>query len=177
MTTTDIKREDMGCWQLPLPPDPSDKYAADWEPIPRYMANRVVPFGYYIDPDDERWLLPIARELQLLALAKVHVKRYSYTDVAAWLTAQSGRYITAAGLRQRIKSEQKRKNLAATKRAYAKRLSEVIAQIDDLEHRRLGAKKGPTDEAGSSGTTGSDTQSRGRGTTETCPCCGATRSV
>ena len=75
--TTKLKREDMGFWSLPLPPDPSDKYAAEWEAIPFVGNTRFVPFGYMVDPADSKWLLPIPKELQLFELAKDYLKRYS----------------------------------------------------------------------------------------------------
>ena len=38
-----------------------------WQRIPR--VSTYIPFGYEIDPDDEDWLLPISKELELLELA------------------------------------------------------------------------------------------------------------
>ena len=140
--TERIDREDIGLWQLPKPIDPTAKYRAEWETIPNLTFNKLVPFGYEIDPEDEGWLKPISRELELLELAKVHLKRYSYRDVAAWLSSQSGRSISHAGLQRRIEIERKRKATATLKRYYAQKLQRCIDQIEILEHRRTGAKAG-----------------------------------
>jgi hypothetical protein len=98
-----------------------------------------VPFGYEIDPDDEDWLKPIPKELELLELAKKHLKQYSYREVSAWLSTQSGRYISHAGLKSRIDVERKRKSLARIKRKLAERLEKAISQYEELEKQRLGA--------------------------------------
>lgn len=168
---------DLGYWKLPLPEDPTAKYRGEWERIPKIGNYKVIPFGYVVDPDDEDWLLPVPKELELLELAKEHLKKYSYEDVAAWLTTQSGRSITGMGLKVRVDIERKRKKLATIKRFYAKRLGKILAQIDALETQRTGAKKRPTDERGSS-ETGSGAEKATEGENEyRCPCCGAARSI
>lgn len=170
------RNSELGYWSLPLPENPADKYKAEWERIPRLNLLNV-PFGYEVDPEDPEWLLPIAKELELFELAKEYLKRYSYADVAAWLTTQSGRNVSVMGLHKRVKIERKRKKLAAIKRHYAERLRKTLSQIEALEHQRLGAKKRASDESGS-GSTGEGTAESG--TTEDkhcCPCCGATASL
>ena len=107
-----------------------------WERIPR--VSRHVPFGYEIDQEDEDWLKPIPKELELLELAKKHLKQYSYREVSAWLTTQSGRSITHDGLKKRIDVERKRKKLATIKRKLAQRLEKALRQIEILEKERLG---------------------------------------
>jgi len=144
--TERLHREDIGFWQLPLPEDPTAKYRAEWERIPNLSFNKLVPFGYEVDSEDSEWLNPIPKQLELLELAKEHLKRYSYRDVAAWLTAQSGRSISHVGLTRRIDIERKRKTTATLKRYYAKKLQRIIEQIETLEHKRTGAKKGQANE-------------------------------
>ena len=107
-----------------------------WERVPRVSPQ--VPFGYEIDPDDDEWLKPIPKELELLELAKKHLKQYSYREVSAWLSTQSGRRISHTGLRKRIDVERKRKSLAAIKRNLAKRYEKAIKQYEILEKERLG---------------------------------------
>jgi hypothetical protein len=107
-----------------------------WLRIPR--ISRYVPFGYEIDPEDEEWLNPIPKELELLELAKKHLKQYSLRQVAAWLTTQSGREITHDGLRKRIDVERKRKQLTSIKREYARRLQKTLQQIEALEKNYTG---------------------------------------
>jgi hypothetical protein len=107
-----------------------------WERIPR--LSTYVPFGYEIDPEDSDWLKPIPKELELLELAKKHLKQYSYREVSAWLTTQSGRSITHDGLKKRIDVERKRKKLATIKRKLAQRLEKALRQIEILEKERVG---------------------------------------
>ena len=117
---------DLGYWMLPKP-----KKLRHWERIPRLV--KFEPFGYEIDPNDERWLNPIEKELELLELAKKHLKQYSYREVANWLTAQTGRSISHVGLQKRIAIERRRKKASIIKRRLAKRLQETLKEIDKLE--------------------------------------------
>ena len=67
------KKEDLGYWMLPKP----DFKKRQWEKIPR-LTKQYVPFGYEIDPEDDSWLIPIVKELELLELAKKHIKQYTF---------------------------------------------------------------------------------------------------
>ena len=107
-----------------------------WERIPR--TSQYIPFGYEVDPDKEDWLQPISKELELLELAKKHLKSYSYRQVSAWLTTQSGRSITHDGLKKRIDVERKRKRLTTIKRKFAERLQKTLREIEILEKERVG---------------------------------------
>ena len=131
MMTRFFPFNDLGYWMLPKP-----KKLRHWERIPRLV--KVVPFGYEIDPEDDEWLNPIEKELELLELAKKHLKQYSYREVSAWLTTQSGRQITHDGLKKRIDVERRRKSLAAIKRKLAIWLEETIHQYEALEKERIG---------------------------------------
>ena len=122
---------DLGYWMLPKP-----KKLRHWERIPRLV--KFVPFGYEIDPNDERWLNPIEKELELLELAKKHIKQYSYREVSAWLSTQSGRYISHMGLKKRIDVERRRKSVAQIKRKLAQRYKKAIRQYETLEKERVG---------------------------------------
>jgi hypothetical protein len=136
-----IERFDLGYWALTKPETPE---AIMWERIPIILKHIDVPFGYAIDPEDDNWYIPIPKELELLELAKKHIKRYSYRDVSAWLTTQSGRYLSHVGLKTRIDSERKRKRLANIKRKYAQKLQETLNLITALETQRVGARKEST---------------------------------
>ena len=129
---TNFEKAELGYWMLPKPNN-----IKSWERVPR-LTKRSVPFGYEIDTEDDSWLLPISRELELLELAKKHLKQYSYREVSAWLTTQSGRSITHDGLKKRIDVERRRKSLAAIKRKLASWLEETIAQYETLEKERIG---------------------------------------
>lgn len=124
-------------WTLPKPDFVDGEYV--WKPAVR--VGRHVPFGYRQDPDDCDILLPIPEELELFELAKKHLKRYSYREVSAWLSTQSGRYISHVGLYKRVKLEQRRKTEAATQRYLAQRYKEALEKAERLEGRILGKKE------------------------------------
>jgi hypothetical protein len=127
--TNTIFQRDLGYWELPKPVKGQEKV---WHPIVRVAARRV-PFGYEVDPDNEKLLRAIPHELEALLLAKKHLKQYSYREVANWLITQTGRSITHSGLRRRIEIERRRKKASAIKRQLAKRLQETLAEIEKLE--------------------------------------------
>ena len=122
---------DLGFWMLPKPDN-----IKKWERIPRLV--KPIPWGYEVDLEDEQWLNPISKELELLELAKKHLKQYSYREVSAWLTTQSGRSISHMGLKKRVDIERKRKTVARIKRELAKRLKKAISQYETLEKERVG---------------------------------------
>ena len=124
-------------WTLPKPDFVDGEYV--WKPVVRLGSH--VPFGYRQDTDDRDILLPIPEELELFELAKKHLKRYSYREVAAWLSTQSGRYISHVGLYKRVKLERKRKTEAATQRYLAQRYKEALEKAERLEGRILGQKE------------------------------------
>ena len=125
---------DLGFWELPKPHKGKER---EWHVIARVGPN--VPFGYRIHPDDEDLLEPIPDDLEALELAKQHLKQYSLREVANWLTAQTGRSISHAGLKQRIEIERRRKKAATIKRNLAKRLQKALSKIEELEKNRVGA--------------------------------------
>ena len=122
-------------WTLPKPEVIGGEYV--WKPVVR--VGRHVPFGYRQDPDDCDILLPIPEELELFEKAKEFLKYYSYREVSAWLSTQSGRYISHVGLYKRVKIEQRRKTAASIKRKLAKRLEETLSEIEKLEKEGVGA--------------------------------------
>lgn len=145
-----LERVDLGYWILPTPPDPLKGYRKGWERLPKLGMIRTIPFGYVVDPDDEDWMIPVDNELSHLELAKKHVKRHSYADVAAWLSKQTGRYISANGLKKRINIDRRRKSILRIKRFYARRYEKILKQINALEQTRLGKAKEDRSEAESS---------------------------
>ena len=104
-------------------------------------SARTIPFGYEADDNDPDILLPVATELDLLETARKHVKQYSYREVANWLSANSGRYISHVGLRKRLAHERQRKNQAASLRKWAEYAEKAIAKAQEIEETRLGAKR------------------------------------
>ena len=87
----------MGYWELPRPHKGAEK---QWHVIAR--VTRTIPFGYKVDPNNDKLLQPIIPELEALELAKNHILQYTYKEVALWLTKQTGRYISGKGLKKRV---------------------------------------------------------------------------
>tara|TARA_R100001440_G_scaffold70558_1_gene93022 strand:- start:583 stop:999 length:417 start_codon:yes stop_codon:yes gene_type:complete len=116
-------------WRLPKPDFIEGRKV--WYPVVR--VGRVVPFGYKQDPNDEDILLPIPSELELYEQAKQHLKRYSYRDVANWLTTQSGREISYVALNERVNRESRFKRDLANQRYYAQRYKEASYKAQKIE--------------------------------------------
>ena len=126
----------VGKWKLPQPTDIKEQ--DEWVQIPRIA--RTVPFGYKQNEEDPDILDPIKTELDLLEKARQHVNQYSYREVANWLSANTGRYISHVGLRKRLANERQRKNQAASLRKWAEYAQTAIAKAQALEESRTGAK-------------------------------------
>ena len=78
-------QKDSGFWELPKPNKGQER---EWHTVAR-VNMRTVPFGYVIDPENDRLLQPVVLELEALELAKQHLRQYSYRDVARWLEKQT----------------------------------------------------------------------------------------
>jgi hypothetical protein len=65
---------------------------------------RTIPFGYKLSEDTD-YIESIDSELQALEQAKIYLKTCSYREVAKWLTAKTGRYISYVGLNKRVKRD------------------------------------------------------------------------
>ena len=139
MTTKALQRS-IGSWKLPQPLDVKED--GEWIPLPRIA--RTIPFGYELDEDDDKVLLPIETELNTLAEAKKHLKKYSYREGADWLSTRTGRYISHVGLMKRVRNERKRKNKANSLRKWAAYVEETLAKAEELEKERLDAQTDTT---------------------------------
>jgi|TARA_R100000808_G_scaffold8049_4_gene23037 hypothetical protein len=64
----------------------------------------TIPFGYKLD-ENKKTLLPIPEELEAYTKAKDYLQSCSYREVASWLTATTGRKISAQGLRKKVLGE------------------------------------------------------------------------
>ena len=122
-------------WELPAPKEDEE---FEWRSVVR--VGRQVPFGYSQDSDDIDILRPIPDELELLEVAKKYLKQYSYRDVSAWLSEQSGRYISHVGLMKRVKIERKRKREASIQRHLAEKYKAALEKAKKLEEERLGGR-------------------------------------
>tara|TARA_R110000772_G_scaffold53206_3_gene121797 strand:- start:524 stop:955 length:432 start_codon:yes stop_codon:yes gene_type:complete len=134
-------------WALPKPELTDDGYS--WHPVVR--VGRFIPFGYRQDPEDSDILLPIPKELEFMEQAKKYLKQYSYREVSAWLSEQSGRYLSHVGLMKRVKLEQKRKTEASIQRFYAQRYKEAAEKAEKLDQQRIGARSRTEDNDSSTG--------------------------
>ena len=132
-------QKDSGFWELPKPNKGQER---EWHTVAR-VNMRTVPFGYVIDPENDRLLQPVVLELEALELAKQHLRQYSYRDVARWLEKQTGRSISHMGLKKRVEVDRRRKKTAAIKRRLAKQLEETLAEIEKLEEDSIGAYSTP----------------------------------
>ena len=127
----------VGTWKLPQPTDLKEDNV--WGPIPR--VARTIPYGYKLDPEDNRILLPIDYELDMLEQAKKYIKQYSYREVANWLTRNTGRSISHVGLKKRLDNERQRKNKAGSLRRWADYAKKAIAKAEEIEAKRVGVKE------------------------------------
>ena len=132
----------VGKWKLPQPTDLKEDNV--WVPIPR--VARTIPYGYKLDPEDNRILLPIDYELDMLEQAKKYIKQYSYREVANWLTRNTGRSISHVGLKKRLDNERQRKNKAGSLRRWADYAKKAIAKAEEIEAKRVGAKENTSSE-------------------------------
>ena len=124
-------------WKLPQPTDIKEENV--WVSIPR--VARTIPYGYELNPEDSRILLPIDYELDMLEQAKKYIKQYSYREVANWLTRNTGRSISHVGLKKRLDNERQRKNKAGSLRKWADYAKKAGAKAEEIERNRLGAKE------------------------------------
>jgi len=132
----------VGTWKLPQPTDIKEDNI--WVSIPR--VARTIPYGYALDPEDSRILLPIDYELDMLEQAKKYIKQYSYREVANWLTRNTGRSISHVGLKKRLDNERQRKNKAGSLRRWADYAKKAIAKAEEIEAKRVGAKENTSSE-------------------------------
>tara|TARA_R100000544_G_scaffold31939_1_gene18265 strand:+ start:2171 stop:2599 length:429 start_codon:yes stop_codon:yes gene_type:complete len=135
----------LGKWKLPQPTDLKEN--SKWVAIPR--VARTIPFGYELDSNDDRILLPISTELDMLEQANKYLKQYSYREVANWLTRNTGRTISHVGLKKRLENERQRKNKAGSLRRWADYAKKAIAKAEEIERTRLGAKEIKEEESSS----------------------------
>ena len=142
-----MTNKSLGKWKLPQPTDVKDEN--DWLPVPRIA--RTIPFGYIPDDGDPDILQPVPHELELLEKAKMYLRQYSLREVSAWLSTNSGRYLSHLGLQKRIKHEKQRKNTARSLRIWANYAEKAISTAEKLEAGRVGAKKDRADAAIPSG--------------------------
>ena len=126
-----------GQWKLPQPLD--EKEEDKWVKLPR-VAN-TIPFGYYVDENKPKILIPIPTELDALEQAKKYLKQYSAREVANWLSTRTGRSISHTGLLKRVNNGRKRQNKASSYRTWAEYAKKALKIANALEKERLDARE------------------------------------
>ena len=81
-----------------------------------------------------------AGHVLMLEEAKRYIKQYSYREVANWLSRNTGRSISHAGLKKRLDNERRRKNKVGSLRRWAEYAKKAIAKAEEIENKRIGAK-------------------------------------
>ena len=108
--------------------------AGKWGPCPRLSRN--IPFGYMIDPTNEKMLLPIVKELEALEEAKGHLKRgYGLRTVAKWLEGETGRPISHEGLKRRVNTDVSNVRRATTLRSWAERIASAAQDVRTFDRK------------------------------------------
>lgn len=121
---------EIGMWLLPQPAKISE-----YVKIPILRPNAPVPFGYKLDENEPGWYIPVPIELDALKMAKKYVNKYTYKEVAAWLSKQTGRNIDQFSLRKRIKHERRFKNRRNLYLTLAKRYKAALEKARQYEER------------------------------------------
>ena len=117
-----------------------------WKSIPKLSPH--VPFGYVDAGRGDGVLDPVPYELETLAQAKIHLRRFSSRNVAAWVTEVTGRKISHTGLIKRLKNERSRQRKIETAKSWARRYAECIAQAEEFEESLKGRQTYYLDEDG-----------------------------
>ena len=106
--------------------------APSWGPAPRLTSR--IPFGYALDPEDDKILLPVTFELESLETAKSYLKEgHSLRSVASWLQETTKRKITHEGLRQRVESDKRNGHRTPTLRRLTESLAVSAREIRDYD--------------------------------------------
>ena len=71
----------------------------------QHRKTSTIPFGYKLDDSNTKILHPIPEELEAYRKAKDYLQSCSYREVATWLSAKTGRKISAQGLRKKVLGE------------------------------------------------------------------------
>ena len=111
----------------------------EWMSIPRH--SRTIPFGYVVSDDDPDVLDPVPHELEALKKCKEYKKDYTYKDLAEWVSAATGRYISSEGLRKRLNNEKTRQRTAIALERWAKRYAEKAEKAIKFREAYPGAKE------------------------------------
>lgn len=70
--------------------------------LPVVKATSTLPWGYYVDPDDEDVWLPDEKCIQALVKLKKYLPDTPFREAAAWITNETGERISYQGLQKLI---------------------------------------------------------------------------
>ena len=72
--------------------------------IARRKNARVIPYGYEVSEENDKLLIEVPEEMDLLTKAKKFIENHcSYRETAEWLSHHTGRKLTGMGLREVLK--------------------------------------------------------------------------
>ncbi len=72
--------------------------------ITRRRVSRIIPFGYEVSEENEKLLIEVPEEMELINKAKKFIENNcSYRETAEWVSHHSGKKITGMGLREVLK--------------------------------------------------------------------------
>ena len=72
--------------------------------ITRRRVSRLIPFGYEVSEENEKLLIEVPEEMELINKAKKFIENNcSYRETAEWVSHHSGKKITGMGLREVLK--------------------------------------------------------------------------
>lgn len=103
-----------------------------WGIAPR-LSSRI-PFGYALDPDDPKQLIPVVFELEALDKARKYLKEgHSLRKVSQWLSDKTGRKITHEGLKQRVECDKTNGNRIKVIRRWSEDLAEAVKEVREFD--------------------------------------------
>ena len=72
--------------------------------ITRRRVSRIIPFGYEVSEENDKLLIEVPEEMELINKAKKFIENNcSYRETAEWVSHHSGKKITGMGLREVLK--------------------------------------------------------------------------
>ena len=72
--------------------------------ITRRRVSRIIPFGYEVSEENDKLLIEVPEEMELISKAKKFIENNcSYRETAEWVSHHSGKKITGMGLREVLK--------------------------------------------------------------------------
>lgn len=121
-----------------------------WLPRKRENLRGPAPFGFFIDPDDKLQLLPIEKETKAIEEGfDLLDGGLSFREVAEFVTAEGGRYISHSGLKalwlkHRGHTTPTKQRLAASKTTKSKRMTREQRSVATAKKNAANLKRSIT---------------------------------